>query len=79
MISREQQERALREAQDAASKAYATASWAERDYEEYMYRSRPNDPGIAAAKRLAAEEADYQAESKAWIVNLITEAMKSQP
>lgn len=75
MISREQQERALSEFRDASSKTFAAARSAELDLEDYTYRQCPYDPAVRASKLIAFNEADYQAESRAWIASLIRKAI----
>lgn len=75
MITKEQQRRALVEFTEAASKAFAAAAVAERELEFYTYSVRPYDPAVREAHLSAFKEADYQAESRAWIANLIRAAI----
>lgn len=75
MITKEQIERVEREVAANASAAFELAKEAEQSLEVYTYsRDRGYDP--AKRQRLLDEfnEADYQAESRAWLLNLIRAA-----
>lgn len=83
MISKEQIERALAEMSGAASDAISRARTAERVLEDYTYprtayAQRQYDPD--KRERFLAEyrEADYLAESRLWIANLIRESQKKR-
>ncbi len=78
MISNEQIERAYSELRTSAREAFEKAKSAERALETYTYSDyRQYDP--AKRERLLAEyrEADYLAESRAWISSLIREFLIS--
>lgn len=75
MISKEQIELVEREFAANSSAAFELAKEAERSLEEYTYSfGRGYDP--AKRQRLLDEfnEADYQAESRTWVLNLIRAA-----
>ena len=75
MITKEQIERVERNVAANASAALALARDNELNLEAYTYKTdRPYDP--AKRQRLLDEfnEADYQAESQAWLLNLIRSA-----
>ena len=78
MITKEQIERVEREVAANARAAFELAKVAERSLEAYTYTTeRPYDP--EKRQRLLDEfnEADYQAESRAWMLNLIRAAKVS--
>lgn len=75
MITKEQIERVEREVAANASAAFELAKEAERSLEAYTYTTeRPYY--TVKRQRLLDEfnEADYQAESRAWLLNLIRSA-----
>ncbi len=79
MISDEQISRVKAEMCAAASAAFQKARQAELDLEDYSYprsehESRQYDPSKREQLLQAYREADYLAESRAWIHNLIRES-----
>ena len=73
MISEEQMERAEREFAANATAAFEVARDAERKLEHYTYAipSRAYDPAKREALLKDYRDADYMAESRAWILQLI--------
>jgi hypothetical protein len=79
MISKEQMERALKEFTSGAAVAFAKARDAERSLEAYTYSPRRDYTPERREKLLEAfRDADYEAESRAWIRELIKKALKPE-
>lgn len=77
MISKEQMQRALQEFQTLAAEWEQTARAAELEREHFAYLVAPEYDRAAHMKSCRRfEEADYMAESRAWIRNLIQNAIK---
>lgn len=73
MISEEQMQRAEREFAANTGAAISVARDAERELERYTYYQRPFDPAKRDQLLQDYKDADYMAESRAWILNLIRE------
>lgn len=78
MISNEQMERAEKEFTSAAREALGPARAAERALEDHKYprTSIGHDPTKRAGFVQAYADADYMAESRAWIAQLIRNERK---
>ena len=75
VISKEQIERVERECAANSSAAFGLAKEAEQSLEAYTYTTeRPYDPVKRQWLLYEFNEADYQAESRAWLLNLIRAA-----
>jgi hypothetical protein len=75
VITEEQMDRAEREFADNAKAAIEVARDAERALESYTYSSyRTFDPAKRDALLKEYQDADYMAESRAWILHLISKA-----
>lgn len=83
MITNEQMSRVQSEMKEAARCAVSAARSAERILEDYTYprtgHERMNyDPMNREKLWMEFREADYLAESRSWIVNLIRESISSK-
>lgn len=77
MISEEQMDRAEKEFAANANAALSVARDAERALESYTYSSyRTYDPQKREELLKEYRDADYMAESRAWILNLIRSSRK---
>ena len=77
MITKEQMDRAEKEFRTLAHITDSEAADAERALEQYTYA--PNEPFDPATRQRYADEfaeADYMAESRAWIHYLIVQELK---
>jgi hypothetical protein len=81
MITDEQMHRAEREFASAATLAFAKARDAERSLENYTYCSPRQNYNPKLREKLLEDfrDADYEAESRSWILNLIQTALKKGP
>ena len=71
MISKEQMERAEKEFVANTQAAVEVAREAEKALEHYTYSARPYDPVKREALLKEFRDADYMAESRAWILHMI--------
>ena len=79
MISQEQVERCEKEFSSAAALAFAKARDAERSLEAYTYGSYRNyDPARREKLLEAYRDADYEAESRAFILGLIQQFKRGE-